>query len=133
MASSGSRKEGLARDMSSLIQQSANLAEALLESASQAIISIDRTGRIVLVNRRTEEMFNYTRDELLGGRIDMLLPESKRSSHGRQRDDYFGRLRIRPMGIGMDLAGRRRDGTEFPVEVSLSNIETPEGLFAIAF
>src|SRR5215469_15213539 len=91
MASSGSRKEGLARDMSSLIQQSANLAEALLESASQAIISIDRTGRIVLANRRAEEMFGYAREELLGARIEILLPDSRRASHGRQRDDYFSR------------------------------------------
>jgi len=121
------------RDMLSAFQKSEKMVLALLESASQAIISIDRTGRIVLVNRRTEEMFNYTRDELLGARIEMLLPESKRPSHGRQREDYFNRPRIRPMGIGMDLAGRRRDGSEFPVEVSLSNIETDEGLFAIAF
>src|SRR6202521_4786523 len=106
---------------------------ALLESASQAIISIDRTGRIVMANHRAEEMFNYTRAELMGAHIDLLLPESKRGGHGRQRDEYFSRPRVRPMGIGMDLAGRRRDGTEFPVEVSLSNIETEEGLFGIAF
>jgi len=106
---------------------------ALLESASQAIVSIDRNGRIVLANPRAEQMFNYTRDELVGARIELLLPEAKRSGHSRKRDDYFKHPRARPMGIGMDLSGRRRDGTEFPVEVSLSHIETDEGLFAIAF
>ena len=63
----------------------------------------------------------------------MLLPESKRAAHGRQRDDYFAPATRRPMGIGMDLAGRRKDGSEFPVEVSLSYVETEEGVFAIAF
>jgi PAS domain S-box-containing protein len=106
---------------------------ALLESAGQAIISIDPAGRIVLANRRAEEMFGYTREELLGGRIEMLLPEDKRAAHTGDRDRYFERPHVRPMGIGMDLAGRRKDGLEFPVEVSLSYVEMEEGLFAIAF
>src|SRR6266567_2271949 len=106
---------------------------ALLESASQGIISIDRLGKIMLANRRAEEMFGYSREELLGARIELLLPESKRSIHTRQRDDYFTHPRTRPMGIGMDLSGRRKNGTEFPLEVSLSTVETDEGTFAIAF
>jgi len=106
---------------------------ALLESAAQAIISIDRAGRIVLANRRAEEMFGYTREELLKARIEMLLPEGKRATHTRDRDQYFDRPHTRPMGIGMDLAGRRKDGQEFPVEVSLSYVELEEGMFAIAF
>ena len=65
--------------------------------------------------------------ELLGARIELLLPESKRAAHGRQRDEYFERPRARPMGIGLDLSGRRKDGAEFPVEVSLSTVETEEG------
>src|SRR5664279_3655355 len=109
------------------------LLVAILESASQAIISIDRAGRIALANRRAGEMFGYTDQELIGARIELLLPESKRAAHGRQRDDYFERPRARPMGIGLDLSGRRKDGTEFPVEVSLSTVETEEGLFGIAF
>jgi len=106
---------------------------ALLESASQAILSVDRNGRIVLANPKTEEMFGYSREELLGARIEILLPASKRRVHGRDREEYFTRPRVRPMGIGMDLAGRRKNGTEFPVEISLSHVETTEGLFAIAF
>jgi len=120
-------------DVSSAVQSSDQMVAALLESASQAIISIDRTGRIVLSNRRAEEMFGYTREELVGARVEILLPESRRTAHGRQREGYFARPHTRPMGIGMDLAGRRKDGTEFPVEVSLSYIETQQGFFGIAF
>jgi PAS domain S-box-containing protein len=106
---------------------------ALLESASQAILSIDRAGRIVLANPKALEMFGYPCEELLGAQIEILLPEGKRSSHTRQREDYIQHPRTRSMGIGMDLSGRRKDGIEFPVEVSLSYVETEEGLFAIAF
>jgi two-component system cell cycle sensor histidine kinase/response regulator CckA len=119
--------------MLSHFKNSEKLVLALLESASQAVISIDQTGRIVLANHRAEEMFGYTREELLGGRIEMLLPDSKRGSHVRDRDRYFDSPHTRPMGIGMDLAGRRRDGTEFPVEVSLSHVEMEDGRYAIAF
>jgi len=120
-------------DLVTLFHKSGKLVTALLESASQAIVSIDRGGRIVLANRRAEEIFGYTREELLGARIEMLLPESKRATHRHDRDDYFARPRARPMGIGMDLAGRRKDGSEVPVEVSLSYVEIDEGVFAIAF
>jgi PAS domain S-box-containing protein len=125
---------GTARqDLVGLFQKSGKLVTALLESASQAIVSIDRSGRIVLANGRAEEIFGYTREELLGARIELLLPESKRATHSRDRDDYFARPRTRPMGIGMDLSGRRKDGSEVPVEVSLSYVEIDEGVFAIAF
>jgi two-component system, cell cycle sensor histidine kinase and response regulator CckA len=113
--------------------RSEKLVHALLESASQGIISADRLGRIVLANRRAQEMFGYTREELQGARIELLLPEVKRSAHVRQREDYFSQPHARPMGIGLDLAGRRSDGKEFPVEVSLSYIEVEGELFAIAF
>jgi len=120
-------------EMVHALNKSRRMLAALLESASQAIISIDQAGRVVLANRRTEEMFGYSAEELLGQRIELLLPESFRSSHTRQRDGYFASPHARPMGIGMDLSGRRRDGTEFPVEVSLSYVEIEDGLFAIAF
>ena len=120
-------------DLVTMFHKSGQLVTALLESASQAIVSIDRTGRIVLANHRSEEIFGYTREELVGARIELLLPEAKRATHSRDRDDYFARPRARPMGIGMDLAGRRKDGTEVPVEVSLSYVEIDEGVFAIAF
>jgi len=124
---------GRQKDPITLLHESEKTVMALLESASQAILSIDRNGRIVLANPKTEEMFGYGREELLGARIEILLPESKRRTHGRDREEYFARPRVRPMGIGLDLAGRRKNGTEFPVEISLSYVETAEGMFAIAF
>jgi hypothetical protein len=120
------------QDMLWAFQKSEKLIAALLESASQGIVSIDRTGRIVLANRRMEEMFGYTRQELLGERIELLLPDSKRATHTHDREEYFLRPRIRPMGIGMELSGRRKDGAEFPLEVSLSYVEIDEGVFGIA-
>jgi len=121
------------KDMLGTFQKSEQMVLALLDSATQAIIAIDRAGRIVLANHRAEEMFGYTRAELVGSRIEILLPESKRPVHTSQRDQYFDKPHIRPMGIGMDLAGRRKDGVEFPVEVSLSYLQMAEGMFAIAF
>jgi PAS domain S-box-containing protein len=115
------------------LHKSEVLLSALLESASQAIIAADAAGAMVLANRRAEELFGYTREELLGATIEILLPESKRGSHVQQRADYFSKPRPRPMGIGMELLGRRKDGTEFPVEVSLSHIHSDMGPFAIAF
>ena len=109
------------------------MVEALLESASQAILSVDSSGKIVLANRRAEEMFGYTREELMGATIELLLPESKRGTHALLRERYLEQPRVRPMGIGMELSGRKRDGGEFPVEVSLSAIHTGEGVFGIAF
>src|ERR1019366_5945809 len=120
-------------DIPGVFHKSEKLLIALLESACQAIVSTDRAGRIVLANRRTGEMFGYTGQELIGAPVELLLPESKRAAHGRQREDYFQRPRARSMGIGLDLSGRRKDGTEFPVEVSLSSVETEEGIFGIAF
>jgi hypothetical protein len=121
------------KDLQLYLQSHGKLLAALLESAAQAILSVDRHGRIVLANARTEEMFGYSRSELLGETVEALLPLSARGGHVAHRDDYFTSPRVRPMGTGMELAGRRKDGTEFPVEVSLSHIQTEEGPFAIAF
>ncbi|MGA3016103.1 MAG: PAS domain S-box protein [Bryobacteraceae bacterium] len=121
------------RDMPGIIDKAGHLVVALLESASQAIVAVDRAGRIVLANRRAEEIFGYSREELLGQPIEMLLPESRRGHHVHERDEYFARPRIRPMGTGIDLAARRKDGTEFPVEVSLSYVQAEGGIYAIAF
>jgi len=80
-----------------------------------------------------ETLFGYEHDELLGKSIETLLPDSFRAGHERQRTDYFNEPRTRPMGQGLDLEGRRKDGTVFPIEISLSHIETNEGAIAVAF
>ncbi len=121
------------KDLELYLQKHVKLSAALLESAAQAILSVDRHGHIILANARTEEMFGYARSELMGQTIEALLPQSARDAHTAHRDGYFANPHVRPMGIGMELAGRRKNGQEFPVEVSLSYIETDEGPFAIAF
>ncbi|MEX5633419.1 hybrid sensor histidine kinase/response regulator [Parafrankia sp. FMc2] len=104
----------------------------LLEAAPDAIVGVRPDGRIALVNAQAERLFGYDRDELIGNSVEILVPEGTRSLHPRHRDRYFEDPRPRPMGAGMQLAARRRDGSEFPAEISLSALETEDGLLVSA-
>lgn len=99
----------------------------LLESAPDAMVIVDRDGRIVLINTQTERLFGYSRIELIGQPVEVLVPERSRAAHPAHRKQYIAAPVVRAMGSGLDLWGRRRDGSEFPVEISLSPIETMEG------
>ncbi len=105
---------------------------SLLEAAPDAMVIVDERGALVLINKQTELLFGYDREELLGHTVERLLPESLRSGHIKLREHYFHAPSFRPMGSGLELRGLRKDGSEFPVEISLSPLNTPSGLLFTA-
>ncbi len=101
----------------------------LLESAPDAMIIVDEDGRMVLVNGQAFKMFGYSRDEMIGQAVDVLLPKVMRTEHMSHRTSYTDEPKLRPMGLGLDLVAQRKDGSKFPVEISLSPVETDSGRF----
>jgi len=101
----------------------------LLEYAPDATIMTDKDGRICLVNAQAERLFGYYREEMIGQPIEMLIPPRYRAKHVGERGGYFHDPHVRPMGVGLELHGLRKNGTEFPVEISLSPVTTREGTF----
>ncbi len=109
-----------------------NVAGVVLESSPDGIAISDLDGRIMLVNQRMLELFGYERSELVGRSIDILVPTEARPQHLDDRLGYVGNRRVRPMGEVIDLCGQRRDGSRFPVEISLSPVETTIGELVIS-
>jgi PAS domain S-box-containing protein len=103
------------------------LSTSFLEAIPDAVAAVNRQGVIIQVNSQSEAMFGYTRDELIGQSVEILVPERQRANHDQHREEFHQRPKIRRMGSGLDLYGRRRDGSEFPVEISLSPVTTGNG------
>ena len=126
------------RDISVRKKAEAHLAEmegryrGLLEAAPEAIVISDPNGRILLVNAQMEKVFGYLREELIGEAVEILVPERFRAKHPDNRAGYHTHPRARSMGENLDLQGLRKDGSEFPVEITLSPLESPEGLLVTA-
>ncbi len=110
----------------------ASKAQALLETAPDSMVIVNSSGQIVLVNAQTELLFGYTKEELLGEDVEILIPKRFLGKHGENRRNFFAAPRARNMGVGLELFGIKKDGTEFPVEISLSPMTTEEGVFVSA-
>lgn len=125
--------ESALRDSQRRQEEAATAMRQLVETAAQGIVSVDANGAITMANVALGRMFAHEPADLVGQPIETLLPQAMRDGHARHRQEYFGAPRPRPMGVGLDLEGRRRDGSTFPVEVSLTHIATSAGGMAFAF
>ena len=106
---------------------------AIYEAAVEGIMAIDNKGKIMMANKASMNMFGYDQIELLGKSINSLVPRKLRQNHRDYMNTYFEKPGSRKMGIGRDLLGMKNDGTEFPIEVSLSHTMIDKGLVSIAF
>jgi two-component system, cell cycle sensor histidine kinase and response regulator CckA len=121
-------------DFNSTLQDVADtlLSSSLLEAIPDAIVAVNQAGVILQVNSQTETLFGYTREELVGQRIEILVPDSQREQHRHHRHDFAENPKTRRMGTGLDLRGRRKDASEFPVEISLSPVPIENGIVILS-
>ncbi len=129
----------IARDLTAMekarraLQESESTAHALFQSAAQAILIVDGSGHILMVNPAMEKMFGYAVDELIGKPVEILMPKALHGMHEAHRARYFHNPQTRPMGVGLDLLARGKDGSEFYAEISLSHFHSAKGTLAVAF
>ncbi len=126
------REESSERRLTEESRRAEAMFRGLLESAPDAIVVMGADGLIRLVNRQTEVLFGYSRDELVGEPVERLIPERFAAHHPQRRSGYFTAPAVRAMGANLELAARRKDGSEFPVDISLSPLETEEGVLVSA-
>src|SRR5262249_40296452 len=103
-----------------------------VESAPNGMVMVNAEGRIVMVNSQVERLFGYSRDELIGSMVEMLVPVASRAQHPSVRKQFLASPEVRPMGRGRDLYGLRKDGSQFPVEIGLNPIDTEDGKMVLS-
>jgi len=111
---------------------SPDLLAKLVESLPDALVVVDEGGLVILFNEQAELLFGYHRSEVLGKAVEILVPEAARELHIKHRAGFVAEPRNRPMGLGLNLSGRHKNGSEFPVQINLSPVQTPDGLFVSA-
>lgn len=127
----GPRQRSTAESLSE-VALTATVVAGLLDASPDGMLLANAEGRLLLVNTQIEALFGYSRGELLNQPIEMLIPEQQRAIHRGHRPSYGAQPRLRPMGMGLPLTGRRQDGSEFPVEISLSPLSTGDGQWTVA-
>lgn len=120
------------REIHQQLSESERRFRLVVESASNAMIMVDMEGRIRLVNAQAEKLFGYSREEMIGSAVEMLVPEHLRARHAGHRGSFLAKQEARPMGGGMTFPGLRRDGVEVPIEIGLNPVSTADGQFVLA-